>query len=401
MHLVRVLAGALALALLPVSGILLPMPAYALRTADYPSWDDVKAARADESAAKALRDSLQSQLVVFQQEAQAAQDEADAKGVIWGEAQAAFDAQSMVTQALVDQTTEAQGKADDAFAIASQVIVEMSKGGPSSDMTPRLFTSPGSPDALLQRLEIGRFIGERYAGLYTSAIELRNAADALADQAEVAEKLLEELRAAAEKAFQEAQAAAIVAQEKLAQAERDIAEVRARLDYLARVSEETTAKYNEGIRAQYGAGAEGQISATGWTRPYVGYITSQFGGRVNPVTGAWQSQHTGVDLAGGGCGSTIRAAKAGTVTYAGWNGPSGWGNYVQIDHGDGVSTGYAHILNGGILVQVGQEVAPGQPIAQAGSTGMSTGCHLHYMVRINGDLTNPVPFMRDNGAPVG
>lgn len=399
---IRVIAGALALAVLPVAGILTPMPATAVIAADYPTWDEVAAAQRNEAEAKALRARLEGQLAALQAEAQRTQDEANAKGEIYGLAQLAYDEQSVVTQALLEQTAAAQVEADAAFAVAAQVISEMSKGGGGADLTPRLFTTPGSPDVLLHRLEIGRVLGDRYAGLYAKALELRNAANALAEQAEIAQDLLEELRLAAEKAFQEAQAAQIAAAEKLAQAERDIAEVRARIEYLAGVRQQMTADYNAGLVAQWGEGAEGQISASGYTRPHPGYITSHFGGRYNPVNGAWH-QHSGTDLAGGGCGATIRAAHGGIVTFAGWSGATGWGYYVAIDHQDGTGSGYAHIQSGGIGVQVGQRVAPGQPIAKMGTTGMSTGCHLHFMIRINGnrDVTDPVRFMRDQGAPIG
>ncbi len=75
------------------------------------------------------------------------------------------------------------------------------------------------------------------------------------------------------------------------------------------------------------------------------------------------------------------------------------GYYVAIDHQDGTGTGYAHIQAGQIGVRIGQQVSPGQPIARVGSTGQSTGCHLHFIVRVNGneDLTDPVPFLRSQG----
>jgi len=395
---IRVLAGAAALSLLAVAGILAPAPAFSVQTADYPSWEEVVAAQKNEANAKALRASLEGQLQGLQDEAQRTQDEANAKGEIYAEAQQAYDEQSIITQSLLDQTAAAQAEADEAYAVAAQVIAEMSKGGAGTDLTPRLFTSPGSPDVLLNRLEISRVLGERYAGLYSKALELRNTADALADQAEVAKTLLEELRIIAEKAFQVAQAAAIAAAEKLEQTEKEIVEVRSRIEYLAGLRQATTAEYNAGIQAQWGAGAEGQISQTGYARPHSGYITSHFGMRFNPVSGVWQL-HTGTDLAGGGCGAPIRAAHAGTVTYAGWQGS--WGYYVQIDHGDGTGSGYAHIQAGGIGVHIGQEVGPGQQIAKVGSTGQSTGCHLHFIIRKNGQVTDPVEFMRNQGAALG
>lgn len=392
----RVLAAAVTLALLPVlAGI---APSNAVNLADYPSWEEVVAAQRDEAQAKALKASLEGQIAGLQAEAQRTQDEANAKGEIYAEAQQAYDEQKIETDALLAQTAAAQTEADEAYAVAAQVIAEMSKSGGSGDMSPRLFTTPGSPDALLDRLELSRVIGDRYADLYAKAIELRNKADALADQAEVAQGILEELRIAAEKAFQEAQAAMIAAAEKLAQTERDIWEVRKRIEYLSGIREAITADYNAGIKAQWGDGAEGQISQAGYARPSAGYISSNYGMRVNPVSGVYQL-HTGVDLAGQGCGATIRAAHAGTVTYAGWFGS--WGYYVKIDRGDGTDTGYAHIQAGQIGVRIGQEVGPGQPIAKVGSTGQSTGCHLHFITRVNGNTTNPVPFMRDRGITLG
>ena len=74
---------------------------------------------------------------------------------------------------------------------------------------------------------------------------------------------------------------------------------------------------------------------------------------------------------------------------------------MQIDHGDGTGSGYAHIQAGGIGVRIGQEVGPGQQIAKVGSTGQSTGCHLHFIIRKNGQVTDPVKFMRDQGAALG
>jgi murein DD-endopeptidase MepM/ murein hydrolase activator NlpD len=113
--------------------------------------------------------------------------------------------------------------------------------------------------------------------------------------------------------------------------------------------------------------------------------------------GCSSSYHYGADLANG-CGAAIYAANSGTVDYAGANG--GYGNYVRIQHGGGVGTGYAHIRPGGIIVRRGQWVNSGQVIAYAGDTGRSFGCHLHFEVYINGGYTNPVRFMEERGVYV-
>jgi murein DD-endopeptidase MepM/ murein hydrolase activator NlpD len=120
--------------------------------------------------------------------------------------------------------------------------------------------------------------------------------------------------------------------------------------------------------------------------------------RFHPVFKVWRL-HNGVDVAGQGCGAPIFATHAGTVTYAGANGTLG--NYIQIEHGDGTSSGYGHIIAGGILVRYGDEVSPGQQIARVGTTGASTGCHLHFIIRVGGQPTDPIPFLRNQGVRLG
>ncbi len=122
--------------------------------------------------------------------------------------------------------------------------------------------------------------------------------------------------------------------------------------------------------------------------PSMSYVSSPYGYRTHPVTGVKYKFHSGVDLAAPQ-GSNTLAAEAGTVRMAGWNG--GYGYCVIIDHGDGVATLYGH--NSKLLVSAGQKVSRGQVIAKVGSTGMSTGPHLHFEVLINGSTTNPAPYI--------
>lgn len=392
----RALAALLSLGLVPAIGVTAPPPAYASAT-DYPSWDDVRRAQRDEAAAKALKKQLESSLAALQSEVARTQAELEEKGRKYEEAQAAFDEQAAVTQQIAAQAAEAQERADAAHKAAAQFIAAMSKTG-GEDLTTRLLTAPGSPDGMLYRLETAGILSERYSRLYEQALHLQNVANARAEEERVAEEKLDELRVIAEAAFQEAQAAAQAAQAKLEKAEYDIAQLRAKIEVLEERRAATIAEYNAGIRAQWGAGAEGELSATGWARPSAGYISSGYGNRFHPIYETWMF-HSGVDLAGQGCGATIRAAHGGTVTYAGPNGTLG--NYVQINHGNGISTGYGHIMPGGIGVHIGQDVGPGQPIARVGTTGASTGCHLHFIVRVNGYTVDPVPFMRNQGITLG
>lgn len=123
-----------------------------------------------------------------------------------------------------------------------------------------------------------------------------------------------------------------------------------------------------------------------WPTPSTTYVTSPFGTRYHPVQKR-NKTHTGIDI-GAGHGASIVAAEAGTVLRAGWN--SGYGNYVVIDHGGGVQTLYGHCS--ALLVQSGQTVSRGQNIARVGSTGVSTGPHLHFEVLINGSYTDPMAY---------
>lgn len=100
------------------------------------------------------------------------------------------------------------------------------------------------------------------------------------------------------------------------------------------------------------------------------------------------SGHTGIDI-GGAIGTAIYAYKAGTVSFAGWG--SGYGLHLKIDHGNGMTTYYAHTSE--LLVSVGQQVSEGQMIAKIGMTGYTTGPHLHFEVRFNGVPVNPYPYI--------
>ena len=120
--------------------------------------------------------------------------------------------------------------------------------------------------------------------------------------------------------------------------------------------------------AQYGTGFVGGS----WRRPSGGPVTSEYGMRVNPVTGQYRL-HAGIDL-GAASGSPVYASRGGTVISAGWGG--GYGNYTIVDHGNGQRTAYAH--QSYIGVRPGQFVQAGQEIGRVGSTGNSTGSHLHF-----------------------
>jgi len=124
--------------------------------------------------------------------------------------------------------------------------------------------------------------------------------------------------------------------------------------------------------------------------PIRGEISSNFGWRSNPFGGGSQ-HHDGIDIRAA-TGTPIRATGGGTVTFSGWR--NGYGHTVTINHGNGITTMYAH--NSRNLVRVGQRVERGEIIAHVGSTGLATGPHVHYEVIVNGRPVNPITFMREH-----
>ncbi len=149
------------------------------------------------------------------------------------------------------------------------------------------------------------------------------------------------------------------------------------IDGLQAVSADLAAK----IRAAQAHSTVQHVSGAGLIWPVNAPITSPFGWR-------WGRMHEGIDL-GAAYGSPIAAAAAGVVIYAGWEG--GYGNLVVIDHGGGLASAYGHQSR--IAVSVGQSVSQGETIGYVGSTGHSTGPHLHFEVRVNGQAVDPLGYL--------
>ncbi len=168
-------------------------------------------------------------------------------------------------------------------------------------------------------------------------------------------------------------------------------EIQAKIDeynaQFAAINAEILAMVQDGISAEY-IGGELAWPVPGYTR-----ISSKYGMRTHPITGVYKL-HTGTDISAP-MGANFIAANDGIVTKAEYNGA--YGNMVIIDHGGGVSTLYAH--GSEILVQVGQTVKRGEPVLKVGSTGYSTGPHAHFEVRLNGVVTDPMPYITNGLVP--
>lgn len=152
----------------------------------------------------------------------------------------------------------------------------------------------------------------------------------------------------------------------------------------AEIEAQIQASTNYNVNIQYTGGEMlWPVAASGTV------ITSNFGMREHPIQGIVK-QHTGLDIAGAPTGTPIVAALDGVVTYAGWLG--GYGNCVMINHGNGVVTLYGH--GNKVVTTVGKQVKQGEIIMEVGSTGNSTGPHCHFEVRINGQYTNPLNYVK-------
>jgi murein DD-endopeptidase MepM/ murein hydrolase activator NlpD len=207
-------------------------------------------------------------------------------------------------------------------------------------------------------------------------VELRRRAEEEARRkaAEERRRREEEARriAAAERAQQQQRAAAARAAEE----QRRTAERRS-----AR-SEAAPSQRSQPAQAEPAPSRSGRMQ-----RPSNGRLTSGYGWRTHPISGA-RSFHAGVDF-GAPTGSPIYAAESGTVYSAGWRG--GYGNTIVIEHGGGLTTLYAHQSR--FAVSAGQQVSRGQVIGYVGSTGQSTGPHLHFEVRVNGATRDPMGYL--------
>ena len=170
----------------------------------------------------------------------------------------------------------------------------------------------------------------------------------------------------------------------LTQIQRERQEFEEALDDLERTSQDLVKVIQE-------LQAKSKVRQTGTFKPQwpvIGRITSPFGWRLHPVTQTMRN-HTGIDIAVG-AGTPVKAADSGVVLESGWLG--GYGKAVIIDHGGGIATLYAH--NSDLLVTAGQAVVKGQIISHAGSTGVSTGPHVHFEVRVQGTPVDPGNYLK-------
>lgn len=367
----------------------------------YPSWQDVLEAREDEEKTQEKIEELQGFIEELATEYQAAEEEAARLGQIFVEAQQDLDDAIYTQEQLQAEATAAADTAEESRMQAGQFIAELARAG-GGDLQATIFVNADEADGLLRRLGYASKIAEQTDGIYSKALADQNTAQSLTDQAEVASDIREELQVEAEATFEVANAAAMRAAQALDEQMEASATLEAQLAVLVEEREATEEDYQAGVIARQlsevrGMIDPGQISGAGWARPTGGYISSHYGNRIHPIYGTTRF-HAGIDLAHP-CGQPVYAAREGTVSYAGWLGTGG--NFIRLNHGDGVTTGYMHLQSGSMYVNFGERVQTGQLIARVGTTGGSTGCHLHFETRRNWDPVDPYSFMGDRGVRLG
>lgn len=410
-----------------VTGTILGQNAQAAFAADYPSWGDVQKASGNVAAKQAEITRIDGLLSSLASAVTTAQAFADQKGAEFGAAQSKFDDAQYRATELQTQADAEHVKATDAKRQAGQLAARLARAGGGEDLGATLFFSGDDADSLLSQLGLATLVKDKSAGLYEKAVQAQNTAQSATNQANLARDALKALKEDAEKAMAEAVAATERANAAVAEQEGNKTRLEAQRQALVTNAANVKSQYDAGVAAAAaaallkqqqeaaaaaaaaaahpassgsggGGGSSAPASSSGWSRPAFGPITSVYGSRINPVTHV-RALHAGTDI-GAGCNAPIFAANSGTVTFAGYSGP-GYGNMVIINHGGGLSTAYGHIVNGGILVSAGHHVDSGQQIAKVGSTGQSTGCHLHFETRPNGVAVDAQPFMLARGVRLG
>ena len=413
---------------------------------EYATWDDVVAAQDDVDKQNALIAEIRGQIEDLKVQVAEAEKEADAAGAAYASAQNAATEQRSQTHTLQTQAEEARAKADESESEAGAYTAAMVNNLPS-DPTVQLLAQPENADQFLRGMSTVSKLGKHNDEVYQEALSARNNADQLAGQAEEALAELERLEAEAQSSYQAAVTAQQNVQRKRDQKISKGSELEAMLKPLMEHRDVVTADYKEGERlreeerkrqeeerrrkaeearrqaeeARRKAAEEAQQNAAesggsyspppapsggGGSNPKsgkyaypmdpAGWITDYFGPRLHPVYGYWKV-HTGIDIVvpGGTCGAPIYAVTDGVVTLASYM--DGWGNLLVYEDADGTVFMNAHITDGGFVAYPGEHVSAGDIVAYAGTTGPSTGCHLHFQIEIGGTPIDPLPWLADRG----
>ncbi|THV42000.1 M23 family metallopeptidase [Glycomyces buryatensis] len=334
-------------------------------------------------------DVAEGRVAAAETEAAQAQREADAAAEALAEAEAEYEEAA----AAVEAAREARASTIRATYQGAELI------------TLDAILASGEPARAVEGLTYLEFLNEsKYQAVEEITLQRRIASNAEGTAA-VAEAEAAEAEVAAEAALAQAETRAAEAQaardevnrligdraDALAVAESAESEAQSEYEELEAESQRLADALRNADSGSSGGSDSGGSSSGGggggWVVPVSGWKSSDFGWRTHPIYGTSRF-HGGTDFAAGS-GTTIHAADSGTVVYAGWNG--GYGNLTCIGHGGGVTSCYAH--QSAIWVSNGEHVGRDEGIGAVGSTGASTGAHLHFEVRVNGERVNPLGYL--------
>lgn len=260
----------------------------------------------------------------------------------------------------------------------SQRLVALYEAGQPSYL--EVVLNATSFEDFTNRAEFSRLMAEQDQNLLTWLVETKAKLKQQRATLEVKQAEAEDLKQEADRQKRIAESAEAEAESLVAKYKRDQAAAEKMLEELDRAEKRLEALVREETRS----GGYGGTSSGRYSLPVSGRITSRYGYRIHPIYGI-RKFHNGVDIAAP-AGTPIRACDDGKVIRAGWMGATG--KTVIIDHGSGWATSYGHCSS--IYVSTGQVVTAGQTIAGVGTTGLSTGNHLHWMVYRNGHHVNPM-----------
>ncbi|MBO1901656.1 M23 family metallopeptidase [Leucobacter weissii] len=403
-----------------IAGLAGSAPARAL---DLPTWEDVEAAKKNQASADRKVKEIEGLIAESEVELERLREESARATEAARQAELAFQEAAVKSETLEEQAEESREEAEAAAEQAASFISQMYRSG-GVDRSLELFleTDADTADALLERLATMSKASERNTKISEHAEQSMNTAASLGEQAEVARAERERLSAEAEAQAKIAAEAAASQLEKITAQEAQQEVLETQLAALKDTTTKTVAGYKERLRIEEerrrkaeeearrraeeaarqqstsgggggggstggggggstGGGGGGGTSSSGWAVPIpYSYISTYYQ--------QW-SGHTGIDLVNG-CGTPIVAARSGTIAGVGWLDPLG-GNMIYLDHSSGYQTRYAHLSR--FAVSLGQHVNQGQIIGYVGTTGASTGCHLHYEVLLQGTFQNPINYI--------
>lgn len=374
-----------------------PTGAPDLGAIDFATHEDMQRVAGDPAAVAQFAGQVEAQLKLIDDALREAQTKVDQTGSAYDLARTAADEARGTVDQLEADATILRDNATLSDETVGLLVQRMRSG--SYVVPPELgvFLSVDPHDDLLYQYGVVSALSVNESELSALAEATAIEIDRLIDSAELARDEAERLEDEAENAKAEAVAAQqwLTSQLNIAESNHNVlADILRELGY--DVAPTSYLSTMIATRQTLLATAPGAVNALGIAAPMANAsISSPFGNRTHPVNGG-SAMHFGTDFVSGStCGATIYSVASGTVTYSGWLGA--YGNHIEVMLADGTRISYSHIADGGLGVRVGEGVAAGQAIAFAGTTGISSGCHLHLEIVVSGQPIDAMGWLTARG----